>query len=147
MRQSGRQSAADHERSLMCPRHDSVTNYVRPPPDLDATEHRIFVDLVAAVPGNHFRAGDLPLLVQYCRAVAMAERAVAELRAGGPVVDGKVNPWTIVHTRAARTMVLLATRLRLSPSSRSQPSTIARQSVLSGPAPWEDQCDTDAAPA
>ena len=91
---------------------------VRPPANLPAPERDLFVELVAANPPNHFRPSDLPLLVQYCAAVVLGERAAAELRRA-PVVNGKSSPWLVVFEKCSRATIALAMRLRLSPQARA----------------------------
>jgi hypothetical protein len=72
---------------------------LRPPRELDVSERKIFVDLVAASKPDAFRASDLPLLCTFCRSIALERRSAAALAAG----DAKA----------------LAMRLRLSPQSRA----------------------------
>jgi hypothetical protein len=91
---------------------------VRPPANLPAPERDLFVELVAANPSQHFRPSDLPLLVQYCAAVVLGERAATELRRA-PVVNGKSSPWLIVFEKCSRATIALAMRLRLSPQARA----------------------------
>ena len=62
--------------------------------------------------------------------------AIVEVR-GGAVVDGKPSPWIVVQDKAVRAMVALSMRLRLSPQSRTDPKTLARQPQYSRPRPWE----------
>jgi phage terminase small subunit len=91
---------------------------LRPPVDLPQPERDLFVAVVAANPPTHFRDSDLPLLLQYCAAAVLGERAMAELRAA-PIVDGKPSAWLAVFEKASRAMVALSMRLRLSPQSRA----------------------------
>jgi phage terminase small subunit len=91
---------------------------VRPPSTLPIPERDLFVELVAANPANHFRPSDMPLLVQYCAAVVLGERAAAELRQE-PVIDGKASPWLVVFEKCSRATIALAMRLRLSPQARA----------------------------
>jgi hypothetical protein len=85
---------------------------------------------------NHFRQTDVPLLARYCEAAVLAEKAALELRSGA-VADGKPSPWIVVQEKSVRAMVALSMRLRLSPQSRTDPKTLARQQQYSGPRPWE----------
>ena len=96
---------------------DSRTIRLRPPPDLPQPERDLFVAVVAANPPTHFRDSDLPLLLQYCAAAVLSERAVAELRAA-PIVDGRPSAWLVVFEKASRSMLGLSMRLRLSPQAR-----------------------------
>jgi hypothetical protein len=90
---------------------------LQPPPNLPQAERNLFVELVAANAPNHFRASDLPLLVQYCATSILNERAIAELRTA-PIVKGKSSPWLNIFEKTGRAMVALSMRLRLSPQAR-----------------------------
>jgi hypothetical protein len=64
------------------------------------------------------------------------------MRAGGPIVDGKASPWLVVQEKAVRAMTALSMRLRLSPQSRLDPKTVARDKTpAAGPRPWDDLDD------
>jgi hypothetical protein len=90
---------------------------LQPPTNLPAPERAVFVELIAANGPNHFRASDLPLLVSYCSAVVLHERAIATLRVA-PVLGNKSSPWLNVFEKTGRAMVALSMRLRLSPQAR-----------------------------
>ena len=90
---------------------------LHPPGNLAGPERKLFVALVAANPPAHFRESDMPLLVQYCAACVLSERAMAELRAT-PIVDGKPSAWLAVFEKANRAMLGLSMRLRVSPQAR-----------------------------
>lgn len=85
---------------------------LRPPPELSATERKIFVELVAASKPDAFRASDLPLLCAYCRAIALERHSAKALAAGD---DKALARWT----QAGKAMVALSMRLRLSPQARA----------------------------
>src|SRR5215831_10722476 len=83
---------------------------LHPPLELNATERKIFIDLVASNKPEHFRNSDTPLLAAYCRAIALERRSAAALAKG----DDKA----LVHWReAVRAMIPLSLRLRLSPQA------------------------------
>jgi hypothetical protein len=96
---------------------DTRQNRLRPPANLDGPERDLFVALIAANPPTHFRESDMPLLLQYCAAAVLSERAVAELRAA-PIIDGKPSAWLAVFEKSSRSMLGLSMRLRLSPQAR-----------------------------
>jgi phage terminase small subunit len=107
-----------------------------PPPELVGKARDIFLHTVAALKPGHFEPSDRPLLVEFCRAAALAGEADAALAVGGAVIASdkgpKVNPWLIVQEKAQRAMTALALRLRLSPQGRSptvptRPVPAARQ--------------------
>ena len=124
---------------------DGKPNPLKPPAHLGKDERRRFIDLVESVDTTHFRPGDLPLICRYVEADALAERAAAELRRDGPVLDGKPNAWLTVQEKSVRALVALSMRLRLSPQSRTDPKTVGRHRYGSvrhlndhiGKAPWE----------
>ena len=86
----------------------------------------VFARLVADVGADYFRASDADLIEQYAAAICLARDAYAELRAEGPVKDGRVNPWQVVLEKANRASVSLSQRLRLAPQSRLDPKTAGR---------------------
>ncbi|HEX9072974.1 MAG TPA: P27 family phage terminase small subunit [Pseudolabrys sp.] len=110
---------------------------LEPPASLSEAERIIFTALVASCDARHFQASDLPLLVRYCEACALADLAAAELRRDGAVVKGKASPWIVIQEKAVRAMVALSMRLRLSPQSRTDPRTVGRRPTLIGPKAWE----------
>src|SRR5262245_10611836 len=93
MRQRGRKSGA----SLAVTAVDGLPSKLKPPPSLSQAECEIFVAVVGACDRRHFRPSDLPLLVRYCEAHALADQAAAQLRQEGAVVNGKASPWLIVQ--------------------------------------------------
>ena len=107
-----------------------------PPACLSEPERELFASIVGGCDADHFRQTDLPLLSRYCEAAILAERAARELR-NGAVVDGKPSPWVVVQEKCVRAMVSLSMRLRLSPQSRIDPKTLARQQPYSGRNPWD----------
>jgi hypothetical protein len=72
---------------------------------------------VAACAADHFTAADTPLLVAYCQAVLLVRSAFKD-------IEVQFHAWQ----QAARTLAMLATKLRLCPHSRSDPKTITRRS-------------------
>jgi len=90
-----------------------------PPANLSEPERIIFRGLVSAVPPDHFRASDMPLIVQYCQAIALGDEASAYIRKEGAVVAGRASPWLIVLEKCQRAVVALSMRLRLSPQARA----------------------------
>lgn len=107
-----------------------------PPAGLSEPEREMFATIVAGCDADHFRQTDLPLLSRYCEAAILAEQAALELR-NGAVLNGKPSPWIVIQEKCVRAMVSLSMRLRLSPQSRVDPKTLARQPQYSGPKPWE----------
>jgi phage terminase small subunit len=97
------------------------------PAGLSDPARAVWVQAVAAVPPEHFRVSDVPLLRSYCESTAMADQASAALARDGFVVDGKASPWLVVQEKAIRAQATLALRLRLCPSARTDPKTTGRE--------------------
>jgi hypothetical protein len=109
---------------------DTRSVRLRPPANMPAPERDVFVALVATNPPSHFRASDMVLLVQYCAAAVLNDRAVAELRTA-PIVDGKPSPWLQIFEKTNRAVVALALRLRISPQARAPNTPTRRESPVS----------------
>jgi phage terminase small subunit len=97
---------------------------LRPPESLGEQERAVFLDLVTSTDPRQFRESDLPLLCRYAELVVLAEQAAGELAADGVVIaDSKgtriISPWFQVHASAVRSLAMVATRLKLSPSARA----------------------------
>ena len=120
MRQRGRRSAAN----LATPRINGEPPRLNPPAHLSVGERALFEELIAACDPAHFRESDQPLLSSYVQATLIARDAARD--------PDKIMLWE----RAVRMQATLATRLRLSPQSRTDPKTIARQQAYQGPPPW-----------
>jgi phage terminase small subunit len=92
--------------------------------ELTGKAAKTFINIVAACKPTHFQPQDEALLVEYARAVALADEAAGELRINGAVVIGsrgpQVSPWIVVQEKALKAMATLALRLRISPQARSQ---------------------------
>jgi phage terminase small subunit len=92
------------------------------PAELSGKAAQTFISIVAASRAGHFLPQDEGLLVEYCRAVALADEAANELRINGAVIIGvrgpQISPWTLVQEKAQRAMAALAVRLKLGPQMR-----------------------------
>jgi phage terminase small subunit len=124
-----RKSAASME---VAPNVSGEPERLRPPAGLSRAARVVFTELVNAVDGKHFSRADMPLLIEYCTACAMARTAAKHLEADGPVVDGRVNQWLVVQEKQIRAMTALAMRLRLSPQSRIDARAAGRSSQRPG---------------
>lgn len=95
---------------------------VSPPEWLDAQSREEFFDIVNSVDAAHFRPSDASLLARYCQSIVSANTA-------------EKSEDFIAFTKL---QLALATKLRLCPSARTRPETIARQSVPDGGRkPWQ----------
>jgi hypothetical protein len=101
------------------------------PPGLGESERRVFVDIVAACEPEHFRPSDMPLLVAYCRAVVLEDRAAQEYAKAPVTPAGQISPWSIVHGNALKSLLGLSLRLRLSPQGRAKAVSTKRPMQLS----------------
>jgi len=104
----------------------SVTR-LQPPMTLTGPARTVFTAIVANNASNHFLPSDTALLETYCCTIVQLEQCRKELQKGIVTDDGKVSPWVGVQERTIKSMVALSMRLRLSPQSRTDPKTLARQ--------------------
>ena len=116
----------------LAPVVDGRPERLRPRAEAPASVQRIFSDLVASVPTEHFRPGDADLIEQLAQSIALARQAYAELERAGPVTDGRASPWIVILEKAHRSSVALSARLRLCPQARTDPKSVGRQN---GPPP------------
>lgn len=122
MRQRGRRSAAA---TLIASHVNGTPSRLTAPTSLTTDERSAFTELVECCAPEHFRESDTPLLISYVQATVIARGAAHDPK--------RAALWE----RAVRMQAMLATRLRLSPQSRSDPKTVARQQVPQGPWPWD----------
>ena len=87
---------------------------LQPPDDLEPNAAAIFRDVVMSCPASQFAAADVHLLVAFAQAVQISRRS-----AGDPAL---IQQWE----RATKLVAQLATKLRLSPSSRLDRKTAGR---------------------
>jgi phage terminase small subunit len=109
----------------------------RPRDDAPAAVRRIFLELVASAPSDHFQTGDAALLEQYAQAILLARQAYDELATDGPVIEGKASPWLVVLEKAHRSAVALSGRLRLAPQARADARSAARNASGAKPSAYE----------
>ena len=108
------------------PRVDGRPSRLTAPRHLSSAAAGIWREIVAALPAEHLRPSDEALMASYCEWTATARRAAAELATNGEVIDGKPSAWLIVAEKAQRAQAALAPKLRLCPSARTDPKTVAR---------------------
>jgi hypothetical protein len=99
----------------------------RPRDDAPVAVRRIFLELVAAEPADHFRPGDAPLVEQHAQAILLARQAYDKLATEGPVIDAKASPWLVVLEKAHRSSVALSGRLSLAPQARMDARAAGRK--------------------
>ena len=108
----------------------SARRTLNAPAGMPAKAQEIFANTVASCAANHFRASDLSLLEQFCVAAHLASFYAARIGE----TDGTLKAWI----EATKLMVSLATKLRLAPSARSDPKTVARYEPPPTSPPWDD---------
>src|SRR5262245_34293799 len=109
----GRKTTADLTVIPAAPRGHRLAS----PPDLEPAAAKLFREIVASCPPSHFVASDQRLLAVYCSALLISQRAAQD--------PSQMQAWE----RATRLVAQLATKLRLCPSARSDPKTVARRAL------------------
>jgi len=109
MRQRGRKSAE----LLTFPAVDGSRARITPPSSLTKLERSLFTELAADA--GHLVQADAPLLASYVQAVILSRRAGRDPR--------RIDTWEV----STRLMGSLATKLRLTPQSRTDPKTLTRR--------------------
>jgi hypothetical protein len=91
---------------------------LEPPPHLSEPERQLFAELIAVSPAQQFAPSDAPLLAAYVQAIVLGR---------GAFKKAATDPQQLhVWEKATRVAGTLATRLRLSPHSRTDPKVITR---------------------
>jgi len=98
---------------------------LKPPASLTKEERELFIELVEAVAPEHFITADLPLLISFVQ-TSLLVRSTANK-------PDQISTWE----KAMKLQISLATKLRLSPSTRLDPKTLARQPPPPEERPWE----------
>lgn len=124
----GRRSIA----SQMTPNIQGVPSRIVAPSTVRGHARVLWNELVDSCAADHFRPSDIPILQSYISATLIARAAAT----------GKTKDFAVFE-KAARLQKSLATSLRLAPSTRSDPKTIARQNPQRGQQqslePWDDE--------
>src|SRR6516164_4624069 len=107
-----------------------------PPAELAEDERRIWKDTVDGMRGGWFTPVTFTLLRAYCLQAAIGEQIGGELRKLD-VADKRFSKLAGMHARTTRSMLTLATKLRISPSSSRSPKYVMDPHGHK-PKPWED---------
>ncbi len=126
MRQPGRISAA--AMATATPR-DRKSPRLEPPSFLSDAGRLLFIDLVASCEARHFVRSDVELLATFVACTLVVRQTAGNLET--------FNQWE----KAARLQASLATRLRLTPSSRLDPKTVGRNVPSGHRFPWESDAE------
>lgn len=116
-----------------------------PPECLTEQQKATWIAVALTKPPDWFAADSFPLLVAYCKAIEAYGVVSAQIDAFDPewltTVEGlkRYDTLTIVREREARTLAMLATRMRLSQQSRmtERKAATADKAAGSGRKPWE----------
>jgi hypothetical protein len=103
---------------------------LEPPEYLNARERALFVELIEACNARQFAKSDLPLIAAYVQATLLSRQAIKEAATDPAMLA--------LWEKATRAMTTLATKLRLTPLSRSDPKTILRGRPNPHPRPWSN---------
>ena len=91
--------------------------------------------------------GRSTLLTMFCRVALLADEAVGRLEEEGQLdAAGKVSAWVKVASDHGKTLALLASKLRLAPSSRIRAESHSLRQRPAGPSPWDSDDDLLARP-
>jgi len=111
-------------------RADGSSTRIEPPRNLTKTEATLFNEIVRSLEPKHFAKSDAPLLSRYCKNLVQADIASGHLdREGAVDANGKLNSWLRVQEKLDRTIVALASKLRLCPSARIGPRDAHRRAT------------------
>src|SRR5262245_39476596 len=111
---------------------------IEPPKNLTKAERALFHKLVLSVQPKHFAPSDAPLLSRYCKALIRNDEVDTILERQGLVGDdGKPSQWLRVQEKLDHTITSLATKLRLTPSSRMGPRDAGRTTRAREPDAYE----------
>src|SRR5262245_20345938 len=118
------------ELNIVSPGRDGASTRPPPPADLDVNERRQWLELVNSCSPTHFRPSDGPLLRAYVAACGLHQRATDALKAGFSDYPRDEVDWLIgVQSKAARSMCILSTKLRLNPLSRLNQAAATRTAL------------------
>jgi phage terminase small subunit len=133
MAQRGRKSAEALNLTVI----DVQSQRLKPPPYLRKEEMAVWEHVVGHSSPQHFKQNEVPLLAQYCTAVSLARWYSDNIGEEGRD-DGKYHQKFIETSRLSAS---LATKLRLTPSTRYDARQAASNSnsVSDAPRPWEPQ--------
>jgi hypothetical protein len=127
-RKRGRKSASE----LLAPPLTIIDVRQKPvetPAGLQPKVRKIFEQAVASCDAQHFRSGDVPLLVSYATATHLASVYAGLIGEN----DAALKSWT----ECTKLQISLATKLRLTPSSRLDRKTVGREEEPLLARPWD----------
>jgi hypothetical protein len=126
MKSRGRPSAAALNLAVI----DTQKLRLTAPDFLNDREAVIFASIVDSCSPDHFRKSELPLLCSYVTAVNLSRWHASQVNEGHADHHRK---WL----ECTKLVALLASRLRLAPSTRLDKRTVEREVTGDVPRPWE----------
>jgi hypothetical protein len=124
MKQRGRKSAA-----ALAINVNAMPPPLPTPAGLNARERAAFERLVRSVDPKHLRPSDTAMVVALVQAELMSAKLARD--------PTRVGDWE----KVTRTMLSIRTRLRLTPQSRLDKTTVGRTQPQ-GPMPWDDESES-----
>lgn len=100
--------------------------YLPAPSELNARESAVWRDTVESMPSDWFGGDNVPMLVEYCRAVVMSDLLTGRVQAAFDSHDDKVMADMLrLRDMESKRVASLATKLRLTNQSRYTPKAAA----------------------
>jgi hypothetical protein len=96
---------------------DTQRTRLKPPETLTKKEREIFSEIVDSSDPRGFRRAELPVLVAYVQAISFSQWYTLKLSEGD-------SSYHRLWLDATKLVALLASRLRLAPSTRLQPKSV-----------------------
>jgi phage terminase small subunit len=126
MKQRGKPSAAALNLAVI----DTQARRLKAPDFLNEREAEIFRSIVDSCAPDHFRKSELPLLCSYCTACNLSRWHAHEVNEGH---QDHHRQWL----ECTKLVALLASRLRLAPSTRLDKGRVEREVTGDVPRPWD----------
>jgi phage terminase small subunit len=130
MRQRGRRSAVDLEVTAPA----SAALRLDPPDHLTATEQKLFREVLANTPSGQFSLSDTYLLATFCQVTCVVRQAARSASTAKP--KDRQSAFKML-AEAAKCQSMIATKLRLVPSARTSPRSLARASDAHRPSAYD----------
>jgi len=143
MQQRGRKSGA----ALALAQVAELRRIPDPPGHLTEEQSAVWRLTMSSVAGDMIGTEAHPVLVEYCRAVVLADQIAVQLNAfntGWLAEDEALKRWdklAAMQARATATVAALSGKLRISPSSRIRPENAGVMAKRAGskPKPWQSE--------
>jgi phage terminase small subunit len=119
MKQRGRKSA---ENLAVMP-IETMRHQLRPPDHLSASEQALFREVLANVPANQFSFADVYLLATFCQITTLLREQADRARKARP--ENRASEFKLLF-EATKAQSLIATKLRLTTTSRTAAHVISR---------------------